>query len=460
MLSPRENRRSYRLGRPASLPGGAWRTVLLVIVMIFNLPAPVARSDEALLLDGSRQQGELRLREERLEFFLPGQKTPVPWPQLDRVMLAQQALQPMAPPFWWQATLANGDSFACQLIELESNAIICDSIWFQGLRVRRNAIRSLERPLGWAPWLRQEFAKEARGWKETRDGHESPATVSAEGLTLGADVKTLQFTPDSPLPLGKVLLRLKEVMPKPGGRWQLRMGIEDEGTFQPVKIVFGGNELVELQAPGLKSLRQAVQVTDAGTLLQVEIGPAHIHVSANDRLAAWTERGYRAARLRSLSLEPVNAANEPESSAKLMVQEFALARRLEPLPRPPAHPELDEVWLESGDSLFGTYRSLNAQFLELGMASTPRRVLWSQIRGLYPKQLVARDLSLPAPWQLTLSDPSSLEPAHLSGTVRSWSEREVVLIHPLMGELKIPRNQIKSVAPSSLKPAPPQPRKP
>jgi hypothetical protein len=253
---------------------------------------------------------------------------------------------------------------------------------------------------------------------------------------------------------------LKEVMPKSGGRWQLRMGIEDEGTFQPVKILVGGNELVELQAPGLKSLQQAVRLTDPGTLLQVEIGPAHIHVSANERLAAWTERGYRAARLRSLSLESLDAANGSESPAKLMVQEFALARRLGPLPRPPAHPELDEVWLESGDSLFGTYRSLNAQLLELGMASTPRRVLLSQIRGLYPKRPVARDLALPAPWQLTLSEPSSLESAHLSGTVRSWSEREVVLIHPLMGELKIPRNQIKSVSPTTLKPAPPQPRKP
>ena len=450
-----------RLTSSGPLPSGSWRILALLLVTLSVFQTLVARGDEAILLDGSRRQGELRFHDERLDFFLPGQNTPVPWPQLDRVVLAQKPLEPSsAPPFWWQVTLSNGDNFACQLIELESNAIICDAAWFQGLRVRRNAIRALERPLGWAPWLRQEFAKEARGWKETRDGPEAPATVGAGGLALGAGVKTLQFTPDSPLPLGKVLLRLREVAPTSGLRWQLRLGIEEAGTFQPIKIVFGGNELVDLEAPGLKSLQQAVRLSEPGTLLQVEITPAHIHVSANERLAAWTERGYRAARLRSLSLEPLNAPNEAESPAKLMVQEFALARRLEPLPRPPAHPDLDEVWLESGDSLFGAYRLFNAQFLELAMASTSRQILWSQIRGLYPQQPVAWELALPAPWQLTVSDPSSLEPAHLSGVVRSWSEREVVLIHPLMGELKVPRNQIKSVTPSSLKPAPPKSRKP
>ena len=323
MLSLREVPLSYRLACPASLPCGNWQIIALAVVFLFTSRNTFARSDEAIFLDGSRHQGELRVRDERLEFFVAGQNRPVPWPQLDRVVVAQKTLEPPAPPFWWQATLSNGDNFTCQLIEVESIAIICDSAWFQGLRVRRNAIRALERPLGWAPWLRQDLAKEANGWKETRAGIEAPPTVGTDGLTLGAGVRTLQFTPDSPLPLGKVLLRLKDVAPTTGKRWQLRLGVEDEGNFQPIKIIFGGNEPVELQVPRQKSSQQVVRFADPGTLLQVEISPAHIHVSANERLAAWTERGYRSARLRSLSLEALNVVNESESPARLVVQEVA-----------------------------------------------------------------------------------------------------------------------------------------
>ena len=55
-------------------------------------------------------------------------------------------------------------------------------------------------------------------------------------------------------------------------------------------------------------------------------------------------------------------------------------------------------------------------------------------------------MSLPAPWLLTLIDPGAVEPAHLTGVVRTWGDWEIVLIHPLLGELKIPRSQIKSIA--------------
>ena len=423
----------------------------IAIALASLVGTATAHGDDAILLDGSHHPGELRFRDERFEFFLAGQNEPLLWPRLDRVGLSPKALAPLAPPFWWQVTLTNGDHFACHLAEIESNAIICDSSWFQGLRVRRNAIRAIERPLGWAPWLRQDFSKEARGWKETRESGETPPTLGLGGLSLGAPAQMLQFTPDAPLPFGQVFLHLKDPASASGKRWQLRLRIDGDGAFHSIKILFGGNAPVEMQAPGLKTLQQDVRLADTEILLQVEIGPALIQVNANARLASWIEHGFRVARLRSLSLEPADPAKDAKSPVKLLVQEFVVARRLEPLPRPPAHANLDEVWLESGDQLFGSYRSLSSQFLELGTAREPRRILCSQIRGLYPKQLVARSVSLPAPWRLTLADPCCAEPSRLTGVIRSWGQRDVILIHPLLGELKIPRSQIQSVAQASSK---------
>ena len=136
------------------------RFVAFLIALICIARPSLASGDEAILLDGSKRPGELHFRDGAFQFLPSGQTTALLWTQLDRVVLTETKRLPLAPPFWWQAIFTNGDSLACQLIEVESNAIICDSTWFQGLRARRSLIRAFERPLGWAPWLRQDFTKE------------------------------------------------------------------------------------------------------------------------------------------------------------------------------------------------------------------------------------------------------------------------------------------------------------
>lgn len=432
---------------------GIWKQVsrlrAFAYVLVWSLPfvsgAYPARGDDAVLLGGSRRPGLLRFRDEKFEFVPAGANAPLPWDQLDRVELKASTNLPPAPPFWWQATLTNGDHFACHVQEIESNAILTDSSWFQGLRVRRNSIRALERPSGWASWLRQDLSKEARGWKEVREEGDAPPTPGLDGLTLGSSFKSLQFIPESPLRLGKLSLQMTETLPGSGTRWRLLLGIDGDGAFHRIQILFDGNAPAEMQAPGLKVLRQDINGNHAAVLLQVEISEASIRLMVNGRLASWVERGFRDARLRSLGLEP-DAPLAAGSPAKLRLQQFAVARRLEPLERPAAHPELDEVWLESGDQVFGSFGSLDSQYLELGTARQPRKILCSQVRGLYPKEPGLRDLPQPAPWRLTLLDPSGAEPSHLTGVIRVWGEREIIMIHPLLGQLKIPRSQVQAVA--------------
>jgi hypothetical protein len=395
------------------------------------------------LLDGSRRQGEIRFRDDKFTFLPAGQAAPLPWQQLDRVESRPLPAPVPALPFSWHAMLANGDHFACNLLDIESNAMVVDTSWFQGLRVRRTAIRSLERPQGWATWLRQDFAREARGWKQLREGNDSLPIVGVGGLELGQAVRRLEFTPEAPSTFGRISLRLRDSL-TPGVVWRLQLGIDGDQSFQALEVKFGGSTPCELQSPGQKILHQDVR-TGPAILIQLEISPSSLRVVVDGRLASWVERGFVDARLRSISLKP-EAPAEANSHASLVLQEFAIARRFEPLPRPPAHAEQDEVWLESGDQLFGSLRTLDARFVELATPQAPRRIPGSQIRGLYPKPAVVRDVLTPAPWRLVMLDPADPEPGRLSGAVRAWGEREVVLIHPLLGELKIPRGQVKAVA--------------
>jgi hypothetical protein len=415
----------------------------LALSLVIPDYVPTGRADEAILLDGTRRAGDLRFHEEKFTFISAGEASPLPWQKLDRVEPTRKPTVEPAMPFSWEATLTNGDRFACRLADIETNVLIADSSWFQGLRIRRTAIRSLERPQGWTNWLRQNLAKETRDWKETREMGEATPHTGIGSLELGPVVKVLEFTPDTPLPLGRISLQMRD-MPPSQTRWQLQVGVDGDHRFQTLKVLFGGKPPCELQAPGLDVVRQDVQCAES-VLLQLEISEHSLRLTINGRLAGWTKRGFPDAQLRSLSLRP-EIPLVASSQARLTLQDFAVARRLGPLARPPMHPELDEVWLESGDQVFGNFRAMDAQGLELATALGVQRIPFNQVRGLYPRRIATRELQLPAPWQLALFDPSDPEPSRLTGLIRTWGEREIIMVHPLLGELKLPRSHVRAVA--------------
>ena len=403
-----------------------------------------ASGDEALLRDGTRSGGALSFLDGKFSFTPTRSGGSISWNRIDRVEPTRKQSSALIPPFWWQATLINGDKFACNLAEIESNAVILDSAWFQGLRVRRSMIRAIERPLGWTPWLRQDLIRDVRGWKEIRDTGESATPVGMTGLTLGGSNKLLQFTPEAPLSCGLIVLLLKNASPNDAGRWQLRLAIDRDGALQPLVIQFGARG-AKLQAEGLEVHDRSARIEGESFLLEIELGQKYVATSVNRHLIGWSERGLPNARLRALSLETADG-QAAEKSGRLIVQEFAVGRRLETLARPPAHPEIDEAWLESGDQVFGEFRAISSQNLQLMAGRTPRRILCSQIRGLYPRKENAPGLVLSVPWQFKLTDPSGAEPSVLSGTVRSWDEKTCKLSHPILGDLTLPRDQVQSVA--------------
>jgi hypothetical protein len=211
-------------------------------------------------------------------------------------------------------------------------------------------------------------------------------------------------------------------------------------------VTIGANAGVDVQSSTLELRRQSMQISGTTILLDFESGAESFRVQVNGKLVSWTETGLPKVRLRHLALEPAPGAPPQDGTSKLTLQEFAVARRLPPLPRPPSHPELDEVWLEASDQAFGRFQSLNAGELALAIPNVSRRLPTRQIRGLFP---MAGSVYYPRAatlWQITLVDPGGAEPARFTGTIRSWDNTSAVLVHSLLGELKFPSAQVRSVS--------------
>jgi hypothetical protein len=418
-----------------------------------------------VLLNGKRVPGTLRFGAGTFT-FVSGQAAEIlPWSQIDRVEPANRGVPGIPAPCWWQARLINGDQFSCRLQEIESNAFVCDSAWFQSLRIRRGAIRALERPQGWCPFLVQELGRDIHGWKETHETGEPTAAVSIGGLALGPLTKSLQFVPEAPLPLGRIVLALKDGASGGGKRWQVRLELEVDSKTHQLIVTVGANAGVDVQSSTLELRRQGGQISGSTILVDFESGAESFRVQANGKLVSWTGTGLPRVRLRRLALEPAPGAPPQDGTSRLTLQEFAVVRRLPPLPRPPSHPELDEVWLESGDQAFGLFQSLNARELTLAMPNVSRRLPTERIRGLFPKAASIYHPRAATLWQITLVDPGGAEPARFTGKIRSWDDTSVVLVHSLLGELKLPAAQVRSVSrvhasPIELLPGPTKDAKP
>jgi hypothetical protein len=441
---------------------GSRATVFAIIVLLICDPL---HADDAVLLNGKRVSGTLRFGKSELTFVSGKAAEILPWNQIDRVEPASRAVAEIPAPCWWQARLINGDQFSCRLQEIESNAFVCDSAWFQSLRIRRGAIRALERPQGWCPFLVQESGRDVHGWKETHETGEPTAAVGMGGLALGPLTKSLQFVPDAPFPLGRIVLALKDGASGGGKRWQVRLELDVNSKTHQLSMTFGANAGADVQSSTLELRRQGGQISGTTILLDFESGAESFRVQANGKLVSWTAAGLPRVRLRHLALEPAPGAPPQDGTSKLTLQEFAVARRLSYLPRPPSHPELDEVWLEAGDQVFGWFQSLNARELALAMRNVSRRLPTRQIRGLFPKVPSVHYPRAATLWQITLVDPGGAEPARFTGTIRSWDNTSVVLVHSLLGELKLPSAHVRSVSrvhasPIELLPGPTEDPKP
>ncbi len=430
----------------------------LLFAIVFLQAAPT-RADEAVLLNGKLVPGTLRFGDGKLTFasIKPGEL--IPWSQIDRVEPARQSVSDLSIPFWWQARLINGDQFYCHVQEIESNAIVCDSSWFQNRRVRRGVVQALERPQGWCPLVLQDLGRDAHGWQETRETGETLTPVGLGGLALGPLTRGLQYAPDGPVPLGRIALVLKDTTGNGGKRWRFRLELETDKGKQSVSLTFGANARVDLQSPGLELRHQNGQISGSTIVVDIDSGEASFRVQVNGQLVGWTETGLKNVRLRSLVLDAAPDAPPPDGTARLTLHEFALARRLEPIPRPPSHPELDEAWLESGDQIFGQFQSLSARELGLAMRNATRRIPSRLIRGLYPRSAPVYSGAATTLWQFSLVDLAGAEPARLTGTIRSWDKSSVVIVHSLLGEVKVPAAHVRSVAqihssPIELRPEP------
>jgi hypothetical protein len=131
---------------------------------------------------------------------------------------------------------------------------------------------------------------------------------------------------------------------------------------------------------------------------------------------------------------------------RLAIPHTAVVGLTQPLtnqPHPPGDPEQDEIWLRSGDQVFGTLLEADRQAIELRGRFGRRSFAWSEVRGLFLRRPVLPPQTT-AGEHVRLGVRSGLgaEDDQLTGTVQTLDDRRLVLRHAVLGEVAIDRARL------------------
>lgn len=404
------------------------------------------QGQEAVLKDGERSKGRLEFQSGRLEFLPQGATVPLPWSKIQRVDLPGPDLLPPTQPFWWVLTTAAQDRLAAEVLQLDGAALSCRLPCSDGARIPREQILALERPLGWAPWIRQDLATDKRGWDMANAQAEAERKPAAKGIFVGPPPAKATYTPPGRYPFGLLCLEILNSTSGESALWKVELKFDSKDSPQSLVMILGGEDGIQVSAPGMVLQKQKVQLVPKDKQIEVEIGPRFLQVRLNGQLAAWHEGEHAPCRLVSMVVEHADNAPASDNSA-VILQSFALARRMPYLSRPPGQENQDEVWLESGDQVFGSVRTFTAAGVEIAQGNDTRRIPLPEVRGIYFKKPMAASAK-PGPGAMRVSfvDPHSFRENVLAGSLQTWSESAVSLKHPYLDVVRIPMKWMRAVA--------------
>src|SRR5262249_1117878 len=131
---------------------------------------------------------------------------------------------------------------------------------------------------------------------------------------------------------------------------------------------------------------------------------------------------------------------------KIYFDDFSLAQPLPWLPHPKGDPEQDELWLLSGDQVFGKLTRATAHGIQLQGAFGPRIVRWGDVRGIYFRSPTSPSTPMPGnSVRIWLRSATGWEPDVLDGTVQALDAHHLILVHEQLGRLEIDRPRVRRV---------------
>jgi hypothetical protein len=338
--------------------------------------------------------------------------------------------------------LRDGETLTGPLVRLDAESLVIRTAWAGSLKVPRGAVAALTQLPGWQPVFEDDFSAGLKGW--TVQGRPETRT-DPSALQLTNPGQELTWTAPQPLEAGRVGVNFQQARIGQQASCLLELHFQQDKKTQMLGVTLSGpGDGYPTEVAGLEGTVCPVERSPGWHRVSVRFGRRSLRVLVDDQVVWYNLEHGPAGPLTQVRL--LCQGNEDERGA-LDLTAFAVSRSVDEEPHPPGDPTQDEVWLVSGDQLFGQVLTADVRSLTIQGRSGQRTLSWTEVRGLYLRQPAKAVGQLGGGVKVRLHTGLTPEADLLQGEALEQDAERLKLRHPLLGELSIERHWIKRVQP-------------
>jgi hypothetical protein len=336
-----------------------------------------------------------------------------------------------------------------ELLALDARELGVRTPWRDRLTVPRGALVSVTSLTGKLILCDEDFENGLKAWTVTGAPKltDSQHTSGEHGLLFDAAGQSAAYAPTVPPEAGSMGVNFHVPDGPAGARWQVEAAFRTAAGLKVVRVTVADETdayAVESPTPCDEGIRVARQ--PGWHRLAVDFSPTGLLVTVDDAVLWYSREKGPGGPLREVRL--ACAAGKGAARGAVTFDEFTLARAVDVPPHPADASEQDEVWLASGDQLFGRLTRLERRGLDLEGRFGKRSYSWAEVRGAFLQRSEAAPATTEgAHVRVWLRPAAGSEPDELEGVLRVLDERRLTLRHPALGDLDIERSRLLRVKP-------------
>jgi hypothetical protein len=347
--------------------------------------------------------------------------------------------------------LPGGQQVTGLLLGLDHDRLRLRTAWAEELTIPRPAVVAVRQLPGVLTFFAEDFTDGLKGWKLTGSPRlgEQRAPWGGHCLVLGEPKEAAEYPLDQPLEAGSFGIAFREAGPVSGARWLVEGEFQGQGEAQVVRGVVAGNaDGYAAEVPSGKGTGVRLAATPGWHRLDVQFAASALVVSVDDT-PLWNARQQGpGGPLRGVRLRCAGTPGATEHRGAVAFADFSLSRAVDELPRPPGDRCQDEVWLATGDQLFGQVARADGHGVELSGRFGKRVLPWGEVRGIFPRR------GAPAPQttdgeqvRLRLLPGAGEGRDKLEGVLQALDDSRLTLQHPVLGVCRIDRTRLRELRP-------------
>jgi hypothetical protein len=417
-----------------------------VFVLTVALFAGTLQADEATLGDGRRLKGTLGFADDRLK-FTPSDGPAVAISTIENIRFSPAVVAPFLSGAVHQIRLPGGQHITCELQGFADDKFTFRSAWAGSKSVHRSAVRAVTNLPGELILVDEDFENGLKNWKLTGapSVSEKLQTSGKVALLLDKAGQAAVLAPPSSPERGRIGLNFHVPETVGGARWLVEA---DFGGERPVRFVVADtNEAYTVETAVPRDEGGAVIRRAGWHHLAIEFSPSSLLVTVDDSVL-WYNRTKGPGKALTEIRFVCSAVGAGPVSGAVAFDDLVLASRGDVPIRPSDVSPRDEVWLASGDQLFGSVTRLDRRGVELTLKTGKQSYSWAEARGVFLQHPpTALQTTNGEHVRLYLRPSGGTEPDVLEGVLRSWDDRRLTLRHGTLGDLDIERAHLKMLKP-------------